>query len=126
MRKYLCMFLICWLPCFVMAANGMSLQMMLADQTVALPISPALQSQVEAMPCHHMTDAHASGAPEADQQSPHKCSVCGFCMVSTGVAHLEAFPAVSLFAQSHAAPLFEADPVHSQTYPPAIKPPIFA
>lgn len=136
MRKRLCLFLICWLPCFVMAANVMSLQMTLADRAFNLAahtvashdLSAQVQSQAEAMPCHHMADAHEHAMPEGDSEvAPgHQCSVCGFCMVSTGVADLQAFPAVVFFAQSHAAPLFEADPVHSQTYPPAIKPPIFA
>lgn len=124
MRKRLCLLLICWLPCFVMAANVMSLQMALAEQTF---ISTA-QAQHDEMPCHHMADEHQDMHHAAGDQttSKHHCTVCGFCMVTTGVAHLDAFPTVSLIAQSSAAPLFAADPVHSQTYPPAIKPPIFS
>jgi len=128
MRKRLCLLLICWLPCFVMAANVMSLQMALAERAIANT------SQTQAMPCHYMAehgmeaDSHASHAA-TDDPAPanhHACTVCGFCVISTGVAHLDAFPRIAVLTQSAAAPLFAADPVHSQTYPPAIKPPIFS
>lgn len=127
MRKRLCLLLICWLPCFVMAANVMSLQMTLAGQMLAMKAS----QQVE-MPCHQMagtdvvpstvrTDVPAHHAPVKQH-----CTVCGFCMVSAGVAHLDTFPHVVILAQSDTAPAFMAAPVHSHTYPPAIKPPISA
>jgi hypothetical protein len=124
MRKRLCLFLICWLPCFVMAANVMSLQMALAEH----PVSITAQAQQDEMPCHDMADEHQGMHHASDHPTTakHHCTVCGFCMVTTGVAHLDAFPGVSIIAQSSAAPLFAADPVHSQTYPPAIKPPIFS
>ncbi|WP_176755220.1 DUF2946 family protein [Methylophilus rhizosphaerae] len=124
MRKRLCLFLICWLPCFVMAANVMSLQMALAEQAWS---SVAQPHQAE-MPCHHMAGDQQEKQQAADHHAPasHHCTVCGFCMASTGVAHLDTFPHVSIIAQTAAAPLFEAAPVHSQTYPPAIKPPIFS
>jgi hypothetical protein len=125
MRKRLCLLLICWLPCFVMAANVMSLQMALAEHALNGVVA---QSQSAEMPCHHMADDHQQMQHATDDEAPakHHCTVCGFCMVSTGVAHLETFPRVAIIAQTAAAPLFEADPVHSQTYPPAIKPPIFS
>ncbi|HWU67163.1 MAG TPA: hypothetical protein VNZ84_09135 [Methylophilus sp.] len=123
MRKRLCLFLICWFPCFVMAANVMSMQMALAQH--ALP--NMVQVQSAEMPCHHMADASHETQHTTEQHAPgnHSCTVCGFCMVSTGVAHLDLFPSISIIVQSAAAPLYVADPVHSQTYPPAIKPPIF-
>lgn len=130
MRKRLCLLLICWLPSFVMAANVMSLQMALAEQLTATTV----QTQQE-MPCHHMATEQAHAAMDADHHhatgehaaaSHHPCNVCGFCVISAGVAHLDAFPRVSIMTQSATAPLFVADPVHSQTYPPAIKPPIFS
>lgn len=105
-----------------MAANVMSLQMTLAEQALVT----ASQPQHGEMPCHHTAtsepDMHHADHPPAK----HHCTVCGFCMVGAAVAHLDTFPRVSLLAQTTAAPLFEADPVHSQTYPPAIKPPIFS
>lgn len=112
-----------------MAANVMSLQMVLAEQVIAT----TAQSRQE-MPCHHMAaeqadvDMHA-GHPAAGDHAPashHGCTVCGFCVISTGVAHLDAFPRIFPMTQSAATPLFVADPVHSQTYPPAIRPPIFS
>jgi len=107
-----------------MAANVMSLQMALAEQALTI----TAQAQQSEMPCHHMADddQNMHHSAEDDATSQHHCTVCGFCMVTTGVAHLDAFPNVSLIAQSSAAPLFAVDPVHSQTYPPAIKPPIFS
>jgi len=108
-----------------MAANVMSLQMALAEQA----FTSTAQAQHDEMPCHHMADEHQDMHHSADHQaatSKHHCTVCGFCMVTTGVAHIDAFPTAFLIAQSSAAPLFAADPVHSQTYPPAIKPPIFS
>jgi len=125
MRKRICLFLILWLPCFVMAANVMSLQMALAPQSQ----STAVDKQ---MPCHLHAAEPASTQATAPHSSSHPapmshhCTVCGFCLVSTGLAHLNTFPQVVLLAQPASAPLFEADPVHTQTYPPAIKPPIFS
>jgi hypothetical protein len=128
MRKRLCLLLICWLPCFVMAANVMSFQMALAEQVIAT------NDQTQAMPCHHMA-AHSTeadgpaGHDSTGDHAPashHACTVCGFCVMSTGVARLDAFPRIAILTQSAAVPLFAADPVHSQTYPPAIKPPIFS
>jgi len=112
------------LPCFVMAANVMSLQMALAEHA----LTSVAQAPSAEMPCHHMADDHQQMQHATDDHAPakHHCTVCGFCMVSTGVAHLETFPRVAIIVQTAAAPLFEADPVHSQTYPPAIKPPIFS
>ncbi len=126
MRKRLCFLLICWLPCFVMAANVMSLHMAMAEQFAA----PTMQMTAD-MPCHHMA-AHASDSQHmhdyvAQQGSvKHACTVCGFCMVSAGAARIDQTPALLLMPQASSTPLYHADPVHSLSYPPAIKPPIFA
>lgn len=125
-RRRLCLLLICWLPCFVMAANVMSLHMTMAEQLAA----PTMQMTAD-MPCHHMA-THASDSQHmhdhvAQQGSAkHSCSVCGFCMVSAGAARIDHVPALLLMAQAFGTPLYHADPVHSLSYPPAIKPPIFA
>lgn len=107
-----------------MAANVMSMQMALAEQA----FTSVVQTQSAEMPCHHMADEPHEMQHSTEQHVPgnHHCTVCGFCMVSTGVAHLDLFPSVSIIVQTAAAPLYLADPVHTQTYPPAIKPPIFS
>ncbi|QDC44456.1 hypothetical protein [Methylophilus medardicus] len=125
MRKHICLLLILWLPCFVMAANVMSLQMALAQQSLSTTVD-------RQMPCHQHAAEHAHTQATAQHSPPHQapmshhCTVCGFCLVSAGLAHLNTFPQVILSAQPTSTPLFEADPVHTQTYPPAIKPPIFS
>lgn len=126
MKKRLCIFLICWLPCLGMAANVMSMQMMLSQ---IVPVSQAIESDhdmqaMTEMPCHQHEADTTSG--ETAKPKAHHCDVCGFCAISSGVAHFPALSHLPLIALSSAEPLFLAAPVHSQTYPPAIKPPIFS
>lgn len=126
MKKRLCIFLICWLPCFVMAANVMAMQMVLAQSA---PVSQQMDAMHDAlamseMPCHQ----HPANPSSSETTSPkaHHCDVCGFCAISGGVAHFQAVSNLPLSALRSDAPLFVAAPVHSQTYPPAIRPPIFS
>ncbi|MGP1717758.1 MAG: hypothetical protein ACTS9Y_11315 [Methylophilus sp.] len=130
MKKRLCIFLICWLPCFVMAASVMSMQMMLSQLSLETQQAAAHAHDAQAMsemPCHEHQSAHSSEtANETSTTQIHHCDVCGFCAISGGVAHFHALSNLPLLALSSAAPLFMGAPVHSQTYPPAIKPPIFS
>lgn len=128
MRKRLCIFLIAWLPCFVMAAQSMLLQM-----TVSQAFAEASAAQVhmthtqsaddEAMPCHHAAQEQPL-KHNAESTAQHSCTVCGFCLMSAGMAAGHAFPEIHANAQSFAAPTYVHDPVHSLSFPPAIKPPI--
>jgi hypothetical protein len=128
MKKRVCIFLICWLPCFVLAANVMSMQMLLA-QTV--PVSQGIEAghashdvqEMSEMPCHQHPAEHS---PDGIAPKTHHCDICGFCAVSSGVAHFHVLAHLPATAASTVAPLYLAAPVHSQTYPPAIKPPIFS
>ncbi|HSI44752.1 MAG TPA: hypothetical protein VK950_01145 [Methylophilus sp.] len=129
MKKRICIFLICWLPCFVMAANVMAMQMLLAQANpVSQQAHEALAShEMEAMremPCHEHKAAHESDSTTSGKT--HHCDVCGFCAISGGVAHFHSASNLVLTASRSVAPLFMAAPVHSLTYPPAIKPPIFS
>ncbi|HSH86577.1 MAG: hypothetical protein ACAH08_06530, partial [Methylophilus sp.] len=129
MKKRLCIFLICWLPCFVMAANVMAMQMLIAQTN---PVSQEAHDthtshQMEAMsemPCHEHQAPHESDSTASSKA--HHCDVCGFCAISGGVAHFHTAPDLAFTTSRSVAPLFMAAPVHSQTYPPAIKPPIFS
>jgi hypothetical protein len=121
MKQRLCIFLICWLPCLGMAAHVMSMQMVLSQLQ---PLAAHVHASASEMPCHqHATDA-AETVSETSTPQPHHCDVCGFCAISSGVAHFHALPHLPLIASGSAAPLFVAAPVHSLSYPPAIKPPI--
>jgi hypothetical protein len=129
MKKRLCIFLICWLPCFVMAANVMAMQMLIAQ---ANPVAQQAHDThathkmgaMSEMPCHEHQAAHDSGTTTSSKA--HHCDVCGFCAISGGVAHFHVIPDLAFTTSRSVAPLFVAAPVHSQTYPPAIKPPIFS
>lgn len=131
MRKRFCIFLICWLPCFVMAANVMALQMQLSQSMPPTLPPQTLQMDMQAtmaeMPCHHA--AHAEHQPETSSDNdvqPHHCAVCGYCVISSGVATLSFVPGTFVAQSLMAVPRFLSLPVHSQTYPPAIRPPIFS
>lgn len=122
MKKLFCLWLILWLPCFGMATSVMSMQMQLAE--LAAPVSVA----AEDMPCHH-THTQSSDMQHHDDFTSssthhHHCNVCGYCMLSSGVARLDRFPTLQLGITSAQVPLFLALPVYSLTFPPAIKPPI--
>jgi hypothetical protein len=122
MKKMLCIILMLWLPCFVMAASVMSMQMQLAELPTMQP--EMTLAMADEMPCHH---DHASPhtQPASTPVAQHHCGVCGYCVISGSIAPLPTVAFFGLNSLTSLAPLFMATPVHSQTYPPAIKPPIF-
>lgn len=132
MFKRLCIFLIGWLPCFVMAAQLMSLQMTLAEvphapaTAVVMTASAAIHADEHQMPCHQTAPVAAADASHHTPPHGTHCTVCGFCLMNAGMAALDAFPVVSAQALVFAAPAYVHAPVHSLSFPPAIKPPIFA
>lgn len=131
MKKRLCIFLICWLPCFVMAANVMAMQMMLSQFSPMSQQADAHSHEAQSMsdmPCHQYqaTDISSATTSQTSTTKAQHCDVCGFCAISGGVAHFHVLSQVQLISSRSATPLFVAAPVHSQTYPPAIKPPIFS
>ena len=101
-----------------MAANVMSVQMQLA-QTMDAHMHAAMAE----MPCHHDAMKHE---PASQDAQPHHCAVCGYCVISSGAATLHFSPTGFVAQARMPMPQFVSLPVHSQTYPPAIRPPIFS
>lgn len=134
MRRVICLFLLLWFPLFAMAAQVMSTKMQLAslpsshlnhNQSVAVE-APSKTMETGMVNCHmsEMSD-DSSKAPSTSHQSKHDCKLCGFCVMSNGMAqftnvlpqfvHFDRLPSDSFFL------IF-----HSQRYSPAVKPPILA
>lgn len=121
MKKMICIVLLAWLPLFVSAAGAASLQMTLDNHNINTHNSDSAEPA-----CHQHSVVDQS--KEAPNQLPkghhHFCSACGFCAVANGFVHLA--PQITV-PPSHLSPIQPAlftIAVHSQTYPPAIKPPI--
>jgi hypothetical protein len=113
MKKLICLVLVFWLPLFFVAANAMALEM-------ALPSHVKTSSAME-MPCHNTQhNQHQSDLPS----SKHHCAVCGFCVIGGGTVFICQTTLFYFGRAQNTAPLFFALHSLSQTYPPAIKPPI--
>ena len=103
-----------WLPVSASSAWAMSTQMQMnaaADATTEVAMD---------MPCHDMADNDT--APN-EPGIKHNCSACGACftILATGM-HLAAY--FSSIALTSRAVMPAEDQTVSQTYPPALRPPI--
>lgn len=115
MKRLICILLIGWLPCFSVVAQAMALQMQTQE---------FVDNQQSMMACHEHGDQGQSDHKTLPET--HRCQVCGFCVVTSGVADIDFQPQISTqFSAAGKLPLFAAV-FHSLTYPPAIKPPILA
>jgi hypothetical protein len=122
MKKFICIFLAVWLPLFISAAGATSLQMTLANVD-----AQSQATTIEIPPCHqHM--ASSSEKTQQNDETPskqhHLCAVCGFCVVTSGFASLTHAFNLQTVTLTSPQPLSFVAVFHSQTYPPAIKPPI--
>lgn len=135
MKKMLCLFLILWWPLFAMAAQRMELEMEIASGVIGQH-PETLNSAIET--CHHQmvagveandldAKAYASLSHDFDGHGKsHTCKLCGYCAVLAGFSDFTAFPNVIGFASVVVKPVLPTLFFHSQSYPPAIKPPISA
>jgi hypothetical protein len=119
MKKLICIFIMSWLPCFMMAANAMGMQMVLENA-----LQHATQTADHAqMSCHEQVNHDKTSENKTNHPDSHHCSFCAFCVVGSAVA------STHLLKMSH----LKTDNIQhtsldvafsSQDYPPAIKPPI--
>lgn len=115
MKKFICLFLMLWLPISASSAWAMSTQMQLGSA------SDTSAETIMDMPCHDM-DSHDSSAPD-EPVIKHNCSACGACftILAAGTPLLTYFN-ISTITSRVALPA--DDQTVSQTYPPALRPPI--
>lgn len=140
MKKMLCLFLILWWPLFAMAAQRMQLEMQIASSPIGTQNAneQAETHQAATGACHHhsvaMTEAEyldvkdsgIVGSHLGGHGLIHTCKMCGYCAVLAGFSDFTAFPNVIGFASVVVKPVLPTLFFHSQSYPPAIKPPISA
>jgi len=77
MKKIICILLMCWLPLSLVTAQAMSTKMMLQNQQDS---DLSLSSQ-SAESCHGETHTQ-----KGKTSKPHKCTVCGSCVLASSVA----------------------------------------
>lgn len=121
LKKFICIFLLAWLPLFTSAASAASLQMTFAN------LNAEMQSNMaDTAPCHqHVHDANSTNSHnQMPSKQHHVCTVCGFCVVASGFANIPHGLSLHTTRLTSSQPAFFTAVVHSQTYPPAIKPPI--
>lgn len=122
LKKLFCIFLIAWLPLFISTASAASLQMTLTN------LNAAMQSNmVDVTPCHqHASDTQENSKKhnEVPSKQHHVCTVCGFCAVSSGYANMPHAFNLQMTSFSASQPAYFTAVFHSQSYPPAIRPPI--
>ena len=128
MKKFLCMFLMLWLPLFTGSAWAMSTQTQLGNLQASIDDTQAAQGAgVAQQPCHGMQAQQAEEQPghHGKHCSGHNCFACGVCIYATNFTS----PSPQHFfvpLLTHAKP----EPLQlgfaSQGYPPALKPPIVA
>lgn len=119
MRKIICLFLMLWLPISAGSAWAMSTQMQL-DSAQGATSEPSAD-----MPCHDMGMMSADHTDSSDTEHgmKHNCSACGACF-SVFMAEAPKAAAFAFAAPSSQAALLADDLLVSQTYPPALRPPI--
>ena len=117
MKKFICLFLMLWLPISANAAWAMSTQMQM-NTTLDTPTETVMD-----MPCHDMAADNSDTNLNHEPGIKHNCSACGACftVLATGTALAVYFASAVL---SSRAVLPADDQIVSQTYPPALKPPI--
>ncbi len=122
LKKFICIFLLAWLPLFISAASAASLQMVLANLNAEMQTNmPTIDS------CHqHASDAqeNSNANNEVHSKHHHVCTVCGFCVVASGFANIPHALTVHTAEFSASQPAFFMAAFHPQTYPPTVKPPI--
>lgn len=122
LKKFICIFLLAWLPLFISAASAASLQMALAN------LNAEMQTNMAAIDaCHqHASDAqeNSNANNEVHSKQHHVCTVCGFCVVASGFASIAHTPIVQTTDVTTSQPAFFTAVFHALTYPPVIKPPI--
>jgi hypothetical protein len=117
MKKLVCLFLMLWLPISAGSAWAMSTQMQ-----VSAAFDTADTAAME-MPCHDMAIENTDSAPEQVPGMKHNCSACGACF-SVLAAGIPLLPHFSSAALTSRMALPADDQTVSQTYPPALRPPI--
>ncbi|HZV61514.1 MAG TPA: hypothetical protein VFF75_03785 [Methylophilaceae bacterium] len=117
MKKFICLFLMLWLPISANAAWAMSTQMQMnaaSDATIEVAME---------MPCHDMTDDNSGTNLNHEPGIKHNCSACGACftVLATGTPLAVYFSSAVMTSR---AALPADDQIVSPTYPPALRPPI--
>jgi hypothetical protein len=115
MKKYICMFLISWLPIFMASANAMSMQMAFTNQH-------ANAHDMTQVSCHE--DAQKMHQHAAEHHQPHNCTLCGFCIAVGSAAIFNPMPLIHVHALVDTKPVFIDVRFNSLQTPPAFKPPI--
>ncbi len=120
MKKWISIVLMAWLPCFMVAAHAMGMQMAF-ESASPVQLNAAEQSK---MTCHEHLNHHQANDIKAEPNASHHCSFCAFCVVGSAIA---ATPTLkfSHIQLSNIQPTSFEVAFTSQDYPPAIKPPIF-
>lgn len=117
MKKLVCLFLMLWLPLSAGSAWAMSTQMQ-----VNAALDMAAETAMD-MPCHDMDAAGDDQGKGNTHCLKHNCAACGACF-STSMAGAPAGTAFAFAARpTQVTPAADNLPV-SQTYPPALRPPI--
>jgi hypothetical protein len=130
MKRFICLFLMLWLPLFTGSAWAMSAQMQFDELQSTLDVSSQDVSQQEEHPCHDMqlashTETPASDATHGKHCNGHDCFACGVCLFATSFTS-PALQHVFTPLLSHTKSVSFDETFVSQRYPPALKPPISA
>lgn len=106
-----------WLPISASSAWAMSMQM----QVNAALDTPA--DTIMDMPCHDTASADIDSTLDHEPGTKHNCSACGACftVLATGMPSAVYFSSAAL---TSLAGMPADDQTVSQTYPPALRPPI--
>jgi hypothetical protein len=130
MKKFICLFLMLWLPLFTGSAWAMSTQMQLETLQDIVSVTDATTSSGH--PCHEMqSEANTTGqldlhaASHGKHCNGHDCFACGVCIYATSYT-APAQHDIYIPSLSHANPEQAQSVFASQGYPPALKPPISA
>ena len=117
MKKLICLFLMLWLPISASSAWAMSTQMQ-----VDAAFGSVEMARVD-MPCHDMAMENTDSAPGHAPGMQHNCSACVACFSVFSADLSSPLHFTSTILTTRAILPTDGQTI-SQTYPPALRPPI--
>lgn len=122
MKKLICLFMMCWLPLSITAAQAMSAQMMLNhfnSKTQQLVPATKEMTSAQSMPCHQFMQTN-----KAEKAPVSICADCAACELATAFATIDLLVDVTLPKKIADKFTISQSSLISTQLPPSIKPPI--
>ena len=126
MKKFICIFLMAWLPLFMGSAWAMNMQMELQNQLYQVTTNSSVSNSSASaeMPVNCRMNMTSNLTGKHSNQPHQKCATCGICAVANASASFNTVPNFDLPTTHSSALHLLQVAFTSEDLPPTIKPPI--